>query len=1630
VRRGRLLSDRPSPALFAAACAASSVILLLTTGAFLRAAPDPAFEPAYAKLPLSFEENRGQAPADVRYLSRTRSGVLLLRPGSFSLDVEGGQTISVRFAGSAGSSAPIGERKLIGTTSYLIGDEADWVRDVPNYASVRYASVYPGIDAVFHGDREHLEYDFVLRSGADPAQIRIAFDGADRVVVDAQGNLELSTSHGVMKQLKPRIWQTGPHGRKEVTGRYVLSGAAEARFEVDRYDRREILVIDPIIQYSTYLGSVRDDRARAVATDSTGATYVAGSTATGAMSWGFVSKVNPGGTAVVYTVYFGSGLCDAAARGIAVDSQNNAIVAGFYVQKDLAGACSMKRVFGGKINPAGNAFLYQLVWGGNQDYSNAVAVDGPGNAYFTGSTNGDFPTTAGVIFPAGWLTRDAFITKLNPTGLPIYSTYLGGSLSDEGLAIAVDTNGNAHVAGATSSGDFPTTAAAVQTTMPNQDEAGFVTKINSTATQILYSTFLGGSTEERVGGIAVDGQRKIHVTGNTASTNFPTTITAWDRTCGVDGVCNPYNDGALHNAEDAFYSRIDTSKTGLAGLIYSTFLGGTSRDFGEAIAIDSNGRAWITGRTASADFPRVAATQGTFRGGYDAFIAQFDPGLSTAASLRFSSFLGGTLYDEATGLRVDPLGDIHVVGYSGSTNFPVVSAPQSQTAGGNDAFIVKIINPALLSTTLNPGTVTGGAKSTGTVTLTAAAPPGGAVVNLTSNKTNAATVPASVTVAAGTRTATFDITSKAVTAGTVATITATYDGIPKAAGLVVNTLLGSLTLNPSVLIGGVGSVGTVTLTAAAPAGGTVVTLTSANTNAATVGAAVTVAAGATTATFPISTKAVTAVTPVNITAASAGASRIVTLVVNPPAASAAVTVNPAAVTGGTGSTGTVTLGQAAPAGGAVVTLASSNTNAATVPASVTVPANATTATFAIATKAVTAVTAVTITATYSGVARTATLTVNPPAGLVGVTVNPTAVAGTAGSTGKVTLGQAAPAGGAVVTLTSNNTNAATVPVSVTVPANATTVNFAIATKAVAAAATVTITATYSGVAKTAALTVNPPAALAGVTVTPTAVTGTAGSTGKVTLGQAAPAGGAVVTLTSNNTNAATVPVSVTVPANATTVNFAIATKAVAAAATVTITATYSGVAKTAALTVNPPAALAGVTVTPTAVTGTAGSTGKVTLGQAAPAGGAVVTLTSNNTNAATVPVSVTVPANATTVNFAIATKAVAAAAMVTITATYSGVAKTATLTVNPAGPAALAAVTMNPATMIFGSVSTGTVTLTAPAPAGGAVVALSSSEWVSFYLPASVTVPAGATSAQFHVTTAIGQATTIITASYNGVNKTAALTSVYPTVVALACNPVIAGNTTTCTVTLNGIMPAATLVWVLSDEPFFAPANGTVTVPAGAATAAFSIATTMVPERIVAHISANALATATVTAPLTINLTNRGRKWVLNNVVFKDGTTANGYFIYDPATGEYLAARIQVTPGPDQNNPMGHSPQDWYYYPWPNGFRQTFIGTGSTASVMRLQNPVTYIVNTVVPLSWTLLQFNFAQPLTNAGGTIPLVINPNVAYTPYCHENPSPTCTPPPANISQELFALPDNLWMVTTAFYWRVIVSGSVTAQ
>ena len=474
--------------------------------------------------------------------------------------------------------------------------------------------------------------------------------------------------------------------------------------------------------------------------------------------------------------------------------------------------------------------------------------------------------------------------------------------------------------------------------------------------------------------------------------------------------------------------------------------------------------------------------------------------------------------------------------------------------------------PSLSSVSLNPTSVAGGASSTGTVTLSAAAPVGGSLVSLASSSSSA-TVPASVTIAAGQTTATFTVTTTAVAANATATITATMSGVSQTASLTITApTLSSVTLNPTSVAGGVSSTGTVTLSSAAPAGGRVVTLASGSASA-TVPASVTVAAGATTATFTVTTTAVAANTASTITATLGGVSQSASLGITAPVLST-VALNPTSVTGGTASTGTVTLSSAAPAGGLVVTLASSST-AATVPASVTVLAGATTATLTVNTTAVTAVTAVTLTATNGAVSKTAALTVNPAAaGPALSTLTLSAASVTAGKTvtGTVTLTAAAPAGGIVVTLASNNA-AATVPASVTVAAGATTATFTVTANTVTAATAVTLTATYAGVSKTAALTVNKAPSVTGCTLSASTVKGGTSVTGTITLSSAPGAEGFSVTCSSSNTAVATVPATVSVVNGRTTATFTITTKTQTSTKSVTITCTGGGASKTATLSV-------------------------------------------------------------------------------------------------------------------------------------------------------------------------------------------------------------------------------------------------------------------------------------------------------------------------------------------------------------------------------------------------------------------------------------------------------------------------------
>ena len=490
------------------------------------------------------------------------------------------------------------------------------------------------------------------------------------------------------------------------------------------------------------------------------------------------------------------------------------------------------------------------------------------------------------------------------------------------------------------------------------------------------------------------------------------------------------------------------------------------------------------------------------------------------------------------------------------------------------------------------------------------------------------------------------------------------------------------------------------------------------------------------------------------TSAYASANYYADVVFTPSSTTAAlssVAVNPTSVTGGTSSAGTVTLTGPAPTAGFTVTLASDNAAATPSTTSLTIPSGSSSGTFTVNTTAVATSTTAHITASNGATNVQATLTITPVATLTAVSVNPTSVVGGNSSTGTLTLNNPAPAGGAVVSLSSDSTSAV-VPTTTTVAAGSTSGTFTITTSGVSSVTTAHISATYNSVTPTpATLTINP-LAISSVSVNPTAVAGPNPSTGTVTMAGPAPAGGITVSLQSNS-SAATVPTSVNVAANASSATFPVATLGVSTSTAVTITASYGGANVTTTLTVNP--LLSSVSVNPTAVVGPTGSTGTVTLAGPAPAGGISVSLQSNS-SAATVATSVSVAANATSATFPVTTVAVAGSTPVTITASYNNVSVTATLTVNPP---ALSAVSVNPTSVVGGSPSTGTVTLTGPAPTGGILVSLQSNN-SAVIVPTSVTVLANTSSITFQATTvAVSSSTPVtITATYASVNQTATLT--------------------------------------------------------------------------------------------------------------------------------------------------------------------------------------------------------------------------------------------------------------------------------
>jgi hypothetical protein len=648
---------------------------------------------AYAKLPLSFIPNAGQTDRSVRYYAQ-RAGyslyftqhkaVLALQKG------KRGEALDLRFLGANPNARLIAADRASGKVNYFTGSEKH--TNLPTYGRLVYRSLWPGIDMVFRGEGARLDYEFRLRPGAKVSDIRLAYAGAEGVLLGARGSLRIQTPLGALKDAPPQTFQRIDGRRVPVGSRYALSDGSYG-FAIGRHDQRHPLLIDPSLAYSTFLGPARG---LDIAVDAAGAAYVTGDTIStdfpttaGAFDNSlsgedaFVSKLSPAGSRLDYSTYLGGSNSDDGS-GIAVDSAGAAYVTGITSSSNFpttTGAFDTSYNGGGdafvaKLDPAGNGLAYSTYLGGSSfdGLLGDITVDAAGAAYVTGSTlSANFPTTAGAFdtsFNGG--AGDAFVTKLNPAGSSLnYSTYLGGSSGVEpGRGIAVDSVGAAYVTGFTASSNFPTTTGAFDTSYNGGGDA-FVAKLDPAGNGLAYSTYLGGSDSDDGLDIAVDSAGAAYVTGDAGSTNFPTTAGAFDTSL---------------NRADGFVTKLNPSGSGLD---YSTYLGGSAEEEGFGIAVDLAGAAYVTGVTNSTDFPTTpGAFDTSFNGSFfgDAFVTKLNP---AGSELAYSTFLGGSEGDSGHGIAVDSGGAAYVTGITDSSNFPTTAGAFDTSP--NSTFVTKLV---------------------------------------------------------------------------------------------------------------------------------------------------------------------------------------------------------------------------------------------------------------------------------------------------------------------------------------------------------------------------------------------------------------------------------------------------------------------------------------------------------------------------------------------------------------------------------------------------------------------------------------------------------------------------------------------------------------------------------------------------------------------------------------------------------------------------------------------------------------------------------------------------------------------------------------------------------------------------
>lgn len=709
---------------------------------------------AYQNLPLQFEENQGQADPSVRFISHNGTSTIFLT-ATEAVIVLNRQTpsglghpdrsprqrmnrsinaqtsvVKMKILGINSNLEPKGTQQFEGTMNYFIGrDRTKWHTNIPTYSVVQYNGVYPGIDLVYHGNGRQLEYDFVLHPGADSQKIALRFEGTTSQTTDGAGNLSMETEAGRLILGRPSIYQMVGGGKKSVRGSYVVRRDHSIGLALGRYDASKILVVDPVLLYSSYLGGSAGDWATSLTLDSAGNTYIGGSTISqdfpsagdalppSGVCVGFVTKLNASLSAVTYSSFlggtdggndcsFGDGINDVAvdsvgqvyATGVASSTNFPTTVSAF--QPSKGNAASMN-AFISKLSPDGSSLIYSSYLGGSggYDYGLALVVDGSQNVYVVGQTaSGDFPLTTSTalqtILSGPYPFGNGFLTRIDTTKSGInslvYSTVLGGTTGDDAISgIALDSNQNAYLIGWTSSSDFPITqSSAFQSSFSpsQQNYCAFVTWLDMSQTganMLKYSTYLCGTNSDWAAGIAIDATSNVYVSGEAFSADFPSTFGQSNSTNGK-----------------GFAAKLNLNLTGTPSLVYSRLLGGETSSFGDwpgSIAVDPNGNAYIVGHTSSVDFPVTTdALQSTLNSSStgDGFLTVLSPdGFATL----YSTYLGGSgtgpvgtiLGDQVYGLKLDNAFNIYMVGMTFSGDFPTTASGLQKTFGGGsgDGFL-------------------------------------------------------------------------------------------------------------------------------------------------------------------------------------------------------------------------------------------------------------------------------------------------------------------------------------------------------------------------------------------------------------------------------------------------------------------------------------------------------------------------------------------------------------------------------------------------------------------------------------------------------------------------------------------------------------------------------------------------------------------------------------------------------------------------------------------------------------------------------------------------------------------------------------------------------------------------------